>query len=333
MIRANLLTLIAFVGLFFISIALISQNQLLSQRTKLPSPAELRDSLKWSEYESFPTKDIIEKAPWLYRIDSRLISLALSGTHFDAERFAKKFPSYFKEYNEAENEFQRNKIVPSIKEEFETAQRDLLAVDNFVIGVTEKLGEYSFSDKGFSISNRPDFRISGVMLENEKDSELFPNIIYVNENKAERIIEANPSRNIVRFITFKPTKGNSAFLNLNVVPLDGIATSAIIVSAETGEVLAVSPFKYLTKFNLRPYQIDAYITFLNVGKENAVDIYPKKHAFFIIESEKDDDEFEIPKNWTRFWYNKPGKYYIKGGDIEQTIFLTVDPSLVEFVDH
>ena len=102
MIRANRLTLIACVGLIISSIALISPNQLFSQRAKLPSPSDLRESIEWGEYESYPTKDIIEKAPWLHHLDSRLIALAISETAFDAENFSKEFPSYFKEYKISE---------------------------------------------------------------------------------------------------------------------------------------------------------------------------------------------------------------------------------------
>ena len=84
---------------------LLSPNELISQNRKLPTPLKIKDSLEWGRFESHPARVLVEKAPILSETDSKMIALELLGISFDAKKFSKKFPSYFKEYNKAKNEF------------------------------------------------------------------------------------------------------------------------------------------------------------------------------------------------------------------------------------
>ena len=232
---------------------LLSPHELISQSRKLPSPLKLKDSLVWGRFESHPARNLVERAPILSETDYKMIALGLLGISFDAKKFSGKFPSYFKEYNAAENEFQRNKLVPSIKEKFQARQRELSAIEEFLVvdkNGYRSLGEYSFTNQAFSFFGiGSEFGNTHINVENEDDMNLFPRSISVDENNAERIIENNPSRKVVRYIIIKPTKGGSlrtwggtaTFLDGYRVVLEGIAVFAVVAMAETKEVLAAYP--------------------------------------------------------------------------------------------
>jgi len=236
----------------------IGPIEVISQNRKLPTPLKIKDSLEWGRFESHPARSLVEKAPILSKTDSKMIALELLGIDFDPKQFSKesKFNSYFKEYNAAKNEFQRKKLVPGIKEKFQARQRELSAIEEFLVfNEYGTLGEYSFTNKGFSFYGiESEFERVGISLENNDDKKLFPMYISVDESNAERILENNPSRQVVRYIIIKPTKGFTrevraafgreevVFFGLRIrVPLEGIAVFAVVATAETKEVLAVYP--------------------------------------------------------------------------------------------
>lgn len=225
---------------------LLSPNELIPQNRKLPTPLKIKDSLEWGRFESHPARGLVEKAPILSKTDSKMIALELLGITFDA-RFSKTFPSYFKEYNAAKNEFERKRLFPLIKEKFQARQRELSAIEEFLLFRENTLSEYSFTNKGFWLSGiGSEFGILvGINLENEDDKKLFPGYISVDESNAERIIENNPSRKVARYIIIMPTKGatrkvygraRTFFDRATRVPLYGIAVFAVVAMVETKEV-------------------------------------------------------------------------------------------------
>ena len=84
------------------------------------------------------------------------------------------------------------------------------------------------------------------------------------------------------------------------------------------------------KLRLKPHKIGAYINF-RAGE--SYPFYPRNYASFMVENENDGSDFKVPAaKWENLGYKKSGKYFIKGGDVEQTLYFNIDPSQVRIVE-
>ena len=194
--------------------------------------------LQWGKFSSYPARNAIEKAPPLTEVDAKMLALALIPVPFDAPRFSRErsFSSYFGQYNAAKDEFERNRLVNSIKNKFESKQQELLRVGQFTTMVSGQLGEYSFDKKGFPLSISP----NSNMVTTEGDLTVFPEFVYFNEHAAEKIVKSNPSHRVDVILVIKPTTGYD-FLYANWVPLKARAVFSVLVIPENGQVIAVFP--------------------------------------------------------------------------------------------
>ncbi len=209
-------------------------------------------SLTWGDFASHPARPALERSPLLTNADAKMVALSLLSDAFDPVNLAKDeaFSHYFSSYKDANDEFQRARLVHDIKERFEARQRQLKEIETFTTRLGTTLAEYSFADSGFPFS--PPRVNADVTIDNYRDETVFPGLVRLSSSMAELIVRSNPSRHLEVLLVIRPSAGVS-FLSPGkagglpflfegkIVPLSAVALFSVLLIPTTREVIAAYP--------------------------------------------------------------------------------------------
>ncbi len=230
-------------------------NSILGQKKQ--SKVAERQVINWGQFSSYPSKSIIENSSILSDVDAKMLALLLENQRFNPSKYSKvpAFQSYFKDYNKARNEFERQRIAKEIQNKFESRQHELSTIGSFLTSVTGELGEYSFEKEGFPFSilkvgayvlswegNNLVQLTNYVSVYHKYDRAVFPNIIPIDSKNAEKIVNKNPGHRVELLLVIKPDKGDISFLSNGFMPqIVATALYCVIILPTSREVIGVYP--------------------------------------------------------------------------------------------
>lgn len=172
-----------------------------------------------------PIDSLFNKAVEISNTDEFLLAILYLNKGFEEEYynyFSAVRPLFEKyKYKKSSSEFEKRKILPLIKKEFESRQNELNKLDYFVITYTSSLGAYNFENNSFPINEYyyppntiiyASNMIYTIMNWNDgfvhdfqlgKDESVFPNYIPMEEKKAELFTRNNKGRKVIIKILVK----------------------------------------------------------------------------------------------------------------------------------
>jgi hypothetical protein len=198
----------------------LAQNQ--STKPKESQETTTKYGLNWGNFSQHPAKMKIENSFLLNELTVLILYYGLLGKPYEASEFA----SYFPEYQNAPNEFERRKVSQSLPKRLDEVNKTLLSITLCVKVDDLRIGEYDFDKRGFPFSDYygetketmtsyvlfEDHSKSGddvlgvanmmgaqygyaysavnssINFDNIKDRNVFPSFVPVDESTAERIV-------------------------------------------------------------------------------------------------------------------------------------------------
>jgi hypothetical protein len=124
----------------------VVQNQ--SMEPREPKETSSKYGLNWGNFSQHPAKKKIENSFLINELSVLVLHHGLLRKPFEVSEFA----SYFPEYQNAPNEFEKRKVAPSIIQKLNESYKALITIPLCLKIDDLMIGEYDFRRKGFPIS-------------------------------------------------------------------------------------------------------------------------------------------------------------------------------------